>query len=89
MIMSLAAWGDGSLLRIAWPLFVTAIVTDNCRYHDWMRNRLQRISKFGKNYERAYQYRLKMSQIRNAERSKAGAQVGLDSGGLGAFVIWY
>ncbi|CAH0054581.1 unnamed protein product [Clonostachys solani] len=92
LIMSLAAQdyrhgGDGSMVRIAWPLFVTAIVTDKCRYHDWIRNRLQSISKYGKNYERAYQYLVKMSQVGNAVGSRAGALEALDSVGLEAFVI--
>ncbi|RMJ19381.1 hypothetical protein BHE90_009508 [Fusarium euwallaceae] len=60
-IMDLAAQdyehgGDESIVRIAWPLFVTALVTDKARHQNWVLSHLGRIRRFGKNYDRAYEF---------------------------------
>ncbi|PTB54487.1 hypothetical protein M431DRAFT_530667 [Trichoderma harzianum CBS 226.95] len=58
MIMKLAYQafkleGDEAMLRIAWPLFIAILETDDLLHREWLIARLHALGKFGKNYSRA------------------------------------
>ncbi|KAF5007794.1 hypothetical protein FDECE_5918 [Fusarium decemcellulare] len=79
--------GDKSMVRVAWPLLVTAMVTDKCRHQNWILGRLQDISRFGKNYERAYHFLAKMVEMKDALGRRVSAQEVMEFSSLEAFVI--
>jgi hypothetical protein len=45
--------GDQAMLRIAWPLFMLVLETDDQFYREWSLTRLCALEKFGKNYSQA------------------------------------
>lgn len=45
--------GDEAMLRIAWPLFMAMLETDDLLHRDWISARLRSLAKYGKNYARA------------------------------------
>ncbi|KAF2127382.1 hypothetical protein P153DRAFT_424630 [Dothidotthia symphoricarpi CBS 119687] len=50
--------GDEAIIRVAWPLFIVALETDDLGHRKWILDRFEAISKFGKNFQRAHQFLL-------------------------------
>jgi hypothetical protein len=48
--------GDEAMIRVAWPLFIDALETDESLQRDWVLDRFAAISKYGKNFERAHRF---------------------------------
>lgn len=48
--------GDEALARVAWPLFLAVLETDDMLHRDWILDRFKALGKYGKNYERAYRF---------------------------------
>ena len=48
--------GDEALLRVAWPLFLAVLETDDMLHRDWILDRFTTLRKYGKNYERAHRF---------------------------------
>jgi hypothetical protein len=48
--------GDEAMIRVAWPLFIAALETDESLQRDWVLDRFAAISKYGKNFERAHRF---------------------------------
>lgn len=48
--------GDDAMIRVAWPLFIAALETDDLLHRDWVLDRFAAISKYGKNFERAHRF---------------------------------
>lgn len=46
--------GDEATAKLAWPLFIAALETDDLLHREWILERLQACSKYGKSFERAY-----------------------------------
>jgi hypothetical protein len=91
-IMELAAQdykhgGDESMVRVSWPLFVAAMVTDKPHHQTWFLGRLQSIGRFGKNYERAAKFLAKMLEMQDILGRKVGYDEVLQSTGMETFVI--
>ncbi|RDW75796.1 hypothetical protein BP5796_06617 [Coleophoma crateriformis] len=45
--------GDRAMFRIAWPLFIAGIETDDLVHREWILNRFRNLGRYGKNYRRA------------------------------------
>ncbi|KAF2117615.1 fungal-specific transcription factor domain-containing protein [Lophiotrema nucula] len=50
--------GDAAMTRVAWPLFIAALETDDLLHRDWIVERFAAISNYGKNFERAHRFLL-------------------------------
>lgn len=50
--------GNEAIIRVAWPLFMAALETDDLLHRDWVLDRFAAISKYGKNFERAHRFLL-------------------------------
>lgn len=48
--------GNEAMMRIAWPLFMVALETDDLVHSDWVLDRFEAMSQFGKNFERAHMF---------------------------------
>jgi hypothetical protein len=48
--------GDEALARVAWPLFLAVLETDDMLHQDWILDRFMALGKYGKNYERAHRF---------------------------------
>jgi len=48
--------GDEALMRVAWPLFLAVLETDDMLHRDWILDRFTALRKYGKNYERAHRF---------------------------------
>lgn len=48
--------GDEALIKLAWPLFIAALETDDLLHREWILGRFETGSKYGKNFERAYNF---------------------------------
>ncbi|KAF2798606.1 hypothetical protein K505DRAFT_232887 [Melanomma pulvis-pyrius CBS 109.77] len=48
--------GDEAIIRVAWPLFMAALETDDLLHRDWVLDRFAAIGKYGKNFERAHRF---------------------------------
>lgn len=48
--------GDEALVRVAWPLFLAVLETDDMLHRDWILDRFTTLRKYGKNYERAHRF---------------------------------
>jgi len=48
--------GDEALTRVAWPLFLAVLETDDMLHRDWILDRFDAFGKYGKNYERAHRF---------------------------------
>lgn len=46
--------GNQALCKIAWPLFIVALETDDMLHRDWVLERFEALSKEGENFRRAH-----------------------------------
>ncbi|VUC37975.1 unnamed protein product [Clonostachys rosea] len=79
--------GDEAMMRIAWPLFMVALETDDLVHRDWVLERFDSISQFGKNFERAYQFLRDITQRQTHLEMRVDLRGRLQSGEVGLFVI--
>lgn len=49
-----------TMTKIAWPLFIAALETDDMLHQEWILGKFESISKYGKNFERAYMFLLRI-----------------------------
>lgn len=63
--------GDEAMLRIAWPLFMAVLETDDQVHREWLSTRLQALGKFGKNYARAAVF----AEWFTAEKTRGGGNL--------------
>ena len=63
--------GDEAMIKVAWPLFIVAIETDDLLHLDWILERFKMISKYGQNFERAYNFLLEIIPM----QQRAGSRV--------------
>ncbi|KAF7548813.1 hypothetical protein G7Z17_g6807 [Cylindrodendrum hubeiense] len=61
--------GAAAISRMAWPLFMAALETDDNIHQDWILSRFEQLSCFGVNYRKAHQW-LK-SRMRDMRRNIA------------------
>ena len=48
--------GNEALVKVAWPLFLAVLETDDMLHRDWILDRFTALRKYGKNYERAHRF---------------------------------
>lgn len=48
--------GDEAMIKLAWPLFVAALETDDLLHQEWILERFEASSKYGTNFERAHKF---------------------------------
>jgi hypothetical protein len=79
--------GNEAMARIAYPLFMVGIETDDLLHREWVLGRFQAISGLGKNYERAHQFLLKIISIQDNLGQRVNVRNVFNSGDVEAFVI--
>ncbi|KAE8376405.1 hypothetical protein BDV26DRAFT_305605 [Aspergillus bertholletiae] len=68
--------GEKAMVRIAWPLFMVALETNDHLHREWVLGRFSAISKFGLNFQRAYQFLIHVIDL----QSRLGQRVDNFSG---------
>ena len=79
--------GHQAMLRIAWPLFIASLESDDVVHKEWALSRFKSLGKHGPNYRRAF----KVLEAAIAEQDRSGYCVSimqfLGSGQYERFVI--
>ncbi|KAF9870892.1 hypothetical protein CkaCkLH20_11564 [Colletotrichum karsti] len=79
--------GDESMTRIAWPLFMVALETDDLLHREWVLSRFQGMSRFGKNLDRAHVFLKEIIEMQNRLGRRVDVRERFQSGEVGLFVI--
>ncbi|KAI8255348.1 Sterol uptake control protein 2 [Colletotrichum sp. SAR11_239] len=79
--------GDESMTRIAWPLFMVALETDDLLHREWVLSRFQGMSRFGKNLDRAHVFLKEIIEMQNKLGRRVDVRERFQSGEVGLFVI--
>ncbi|KAK6222406.1 C6 zinc finger domain protein [Colletotrichum tabaci] len=79
--------GDEAMTRIAWPLFMVALETDDLLHRDWVLSRFQRMSRFGKNLDRAHGFLKETIEIQNRLGRRVDVRERFQSNTVDLFVI--
>lgn len=79
--------GDESMARIAWPLFMVALETDDLLHREWVLSRFQGMSRFGKNLDRAHFFLKETIEMQNRLGRRVDVRERFRSGEVGLFVI--
>ncbi|OHW97786.1 C6 zinc finger domain-containing protein [Colletotrichum incanum] len=79
--------GDESMIRIAWPLFMVALETDDLLHREWVLSRFQGMSRFGKNLDRAHVFLKNTIEIQNRLGRRVNVRERFQSSEVGLFVI--
>ncbi|KAK1986927.1 hypothetical protein LZ30DRAFT_777930 [Colletotrichum cereale] len=79
--------GDDSMARIAWPLFIVALETDDLLHRDWVLGRFQGMSRFSKNLDRAHAFLKETIEIQDRLGKRVDVRERFQSGEVGLFVI--
>jgi hypothetical protein len=67
--------GDDAMMRVAWPLFIVALETDDMLHRDWILERFAALGKYGHNFERAHSFLVETLSI----QQRLGRRVDLRS----------
>uniref|UniRef100_L2FW23 Zn 2cys6 transcription factor n=1 Tax=Colletotrichum fructicola (strain Nara gc5) TaxID=1213859 RepID=L2FW23_COLFN len=79
--------GEESMTRIAWPLFMVALETDDLLHREWVLSRFQGMSRFGKNLDRAHAFLKEIIEMQNKLGRRVDVRERFQSGEVGLFVI--
>ncbi|KAH7137453.1 hypothetical protein B0J13DRAFT_528088 [Dactylonectria estremocensis] len=79
--------GDEAMMRIAWPLFMVALETDDLLHREWALDRLKSISRFGANFERAHRFLVGVVDTQSRSGKRVNVRERFQSGEVGLFVI--
>lgn len=79
--------GEQATSRIAWPLFIAALETDDLLHRDWVMNRFQAMSKLGKNYKRAHSFLVDTIALQGRLGRRVDIRKRFKSGELEPFAI--
>ncbi|KAL6838144.1 hypothetical protein V8C40DRAFT_272311 [Trichoderma camerunense] len=79
--------GDEAMLRIAWPLFIAILETNDLLHREWLIARLRALGKFGKNYPRAAVFVESFVAEEERKGERLDFQASLTSGGFEQFSI--
>ncbi|KAE8326667.1 hypothetical protein BDV39DRAFT_176844 [Aspergillus sergii] len=79
--------GEKAMVRIAWPLFMVALETNDHLHREWVLSRFHAISQFGLNFQRAYQFLLHVVDLQSRLGERVDVRGQLQSGEFGLFVV--
>ncbi|KAL2795452.1 fungal-specific transcription factor domain-containing protein [Aspergillus keveii] len=79
--------GEKAMVRIAWPLFIVAVETDDRLQREWVLGRFSAISKFGLNLQRAYRFLAHVVESQSQLGRRVDIQRQLQTGDFEVFVI--
>lgn len=79
--------GEKAMVRIAWPLFMVALETNDHLHGEWVLGRFHAISQFGLNFQRAYQFLLHVVDLQSRLGERVDVRAQLQPGEFGLFVI--
>ncbi|KAK1475187.1 hypothetical protein CTAM01_15692 [Colletotrichum tamarilloi] len=79
--------GDEAMTRIAWPLFMVALETDDLLHREWVISRFQAMSRFSKNLDRAHVFLKDIIEMQNNLARRVDVRERFQSGEVGLFVI--
>ncbi|KAM5343796.1 hypothetical protein ACJ41O_012333 [Fusarium nematophilum] len=79
--------GDEAMMRIAWPLYMVVLETDDLLHQEWALERMSSISKFGKNFERAHKFLVDVVEMQSRSGKRADVRELLRPGEVDLFVI--
>ncbi|KAL4961200.1 uncharacterized protein BDV14DRAFT_204048 [Aspergillus stella-maris] len=80
--------GKEAMARIAWPLFMAAVETEDPMQREWVLGQFTAISKFGLHFDRAYRSLLHIVELQERDGGRVDLQELLRSGDLDLFVIY-
>ncbi|KAK5992295.1 hypothetical protein PT974_05696 [Cladobotryum mycophilum] len=79
--------GDDAMVRIAWPLFVVCLETDDQRHRAWILGVFRGISRYGKNHSRAFQFLQEAIELRDCLGEKINVREHIEATRGELFVI--
>ncbi|KAH7022012.1 hypothetical protein EDB80DRAFT_693939 [Ilyonectria destructans] len=79
--------GDEAMMPIAWPLFMVALETNDLLHREWALERLESITRFGKNFERAHRFLVGVVDMQIQSGRRVNVRERFQSGEVGLFVI--
>ncbi|GMG36077.1 unnamed protein product [Aspergillus oryzae] len=79
--------GEKAMVRIAWPLFMVALETNDHLHGEWVLGRFHAISQVGLNFQRAYQFLLHVVDLQSRLGERVDVRAQLQPGEFGLFVI--
>lgn len=79
--------GETAMARIAWPLFMAAIETDDLAHQDWVTRRFAHLRHQGENYRRAEKALLFIISNQQMRKARVGLVSEFQSGKLERFMI--
>jgi Protein of unknown function (DUF3468). len=79
--------GETAMARIAWPLFMAAIETDDLAHQDWVSRRFSHLRHQGENYRRAEKALLFIISKQQIRKARVGLVSEFQSGKLERFMI--
>lgn len=71
--------GDEAMIKIAWPLFIAALESDDLLHRDWILKQFKNISKYGSNFARAHEFLLRVLPLQQQLGKRVNTQEHLDS----------
>lgn len=79
--------GEKAIMRIAWPLFMVGLETNDHLHREWVLNRFSALSNFGYNFRRAYQFLSCVVELQTTIGRRVDVRGRLQSGQFDLFVI--
>lgn len=79
--------GDEAVMRIAWPLYMVGLETDDLLHREWVLERMASIGRFGNNFERAHAFLDGVVDEQSRLGRRVDVRARLASGRVGLFII--
>ncbi|KAL4795257.1 hypothetical protein BDV19DRAFT_363409 [Aspergillus venezuelensis] len=80
--------GKEAMARIAWPLFMAGVETEDPVQREWVLGQFSAMGKFGLHFHRAYRFLLYVFELQDRDGGRVDLQDHLQSGDLDLFVIY-
>ena len=79
--------GEKAMVRIAWPLFMVALETNDHLHREWVLSRFRAIRQFGLNFQRAYQFLVHVVDLQSKSGERVDVRGVFQSRDFGLFVL--
>ncbi|KAE8138522.1 hypothetical protein BDV38DRAFT_281831 [Aspergillus pseudotamarii] len=79
--------GEKAMVRIAWPLFIVALETNDHLHREWVLSRFHALRPFGLNFQRAYQFLVHLVDLQSTSGERVDVRGIFASRDFGLFVL--
>ncbi|KAE8422241.1 hypothetical protein BDV36DRAFT_291423 [Aspergillus pseudocaelatus] len=79
--------GEKAMVRLAWPLFMVALETNDHLHREWVLGRFRAIRQFGLNFQRAYQFLVYVVDLQSKLGERVDVRGIFQSRDFGLFVL--